>query len=126
MKIRDGHSGTIMNPSSPADPFNDMIVDIDMNLFNIQMKLARFVAALLDETGGVSEIDSVISLQAGEGYRTARCTRISLDAETETICLISSDGREKIAWDDTDIAARYLIAQDLYTRRLSDGLYRGL
>ncbi len=104
-----------------------MLVDMDMNLFNLQVKVTRLVMAILSEKNEYSaDINLSISHSPDDDHRVIRCARIFLDPEDEHIKIDGNESDDPLAWDDLDIAAQYRIAQQLYTRRLSNSLYRSL
>jgi hypothetical protein len=115
-----------MKGPSPGESFDEMMTDIDLNLFSLQARVTRFVIALLvEKAGSTADIELSISHATDDEPCAFRCARIFIDPEDELIKITAAEGRA-LSWDDLNIAAQYLIAHYLYTRRLSDSLYRSL
>ncbi len=107
--------------------FDDMLVDVDMNLFSLQVKVTRLVMAVLSDYAGCSAgLGLSISHSLDEEPHIIHCSRVYIDPEDDLIKIAETRGEDPIAWDDIDIAAQYRIAQHLYTRHLSNSLYRSL
>lgn len=119
-------AGIAMKGSQKGESFDEMMTDIDVHLFSLQARLTRFVAGLLAEKpGGAADIELSISHASDDEPRALQCARVFIDHDDELI-KITDAGGETLMWDDLNIAAQYLIAHYLYTRRLSDSLYRSL
>ncbi len=104
-----------------------MLVDADLNLFSLQVKVTRLVMAILSEkSGGLADINLHMAHSPDEEPRIIRCSRVYIDPEDELIKIAEAGGEEPIGWDDIDITSQYRIAQHLYTRHLSRSLYRTL
>ncbi len=107
--------------------FEEMLVDMDMNLFNLQVKTTRLVMAILSEkTEYSADINVSISHGRDEEHHVIRCSRIYIDADDELIRIDGIRRESSLAWDDLDISAQYRIAQHLYTSHLSGTLRRAL
>ncbi len=103
-----------------------MLVDVDMNLFSLQVKVTRLVMAVLSDYAGFSaDLGLSISRSPDEEPHIIRCARVYIDPQDDLIKITESGG-DDIGWDDIDIAAQYRIAQHLYTRHLSSSIYRSL
>ncbi|HOT45272.1 MAG TPA: hypothetical protein PLM53_09995 [Spirochaetota bacterium] len=103
-----------------------MLVDVDTNLFSLQVKVTRLVMAVLSDYDGRSaDLGLSISRSPDEDPHIVRCSRVYIDPEDDLIKITESGGDE-IGWDDIDIAAQYRIAQHLYTHHLAGSLYRSL
>ncbi len=118
---------TIVTNSAAAEgSFDDMLVDVDVNLFSLQVKVTRLVMAVLSDYDGCSaDLGLSISRSPDEAPHVIRCSRVYIDPEDDLIKITESGG-EDIGWDDIDIAAQYRIAQHLYARHLAGSLYRTL
>ncbi|MBN2158879.1 MAG: hypothetical protein JW807_05750 [Spirochaetes bacterium] len=115
-----------MKGKSQGESFDEMMTDIDLQLFGLQAGLARFVAALLAEkAGNAADIQLSISHAADDEPGAIQCARVFVDPDDELIKITDAAGAT-VEWDGLNIAAQYLIAHYLYTRRLSDSLYRSL
>jgi len=107
--------------------FEDMLVDMDMNLFNLQVKTTRLVMAILsDKAESSADINVSISHSRNEEHQVVRCSRIYIDPEDELIKIEGIRREDPLPWDDIDISAQYRIAQHLYTSHLSGSLKRAL
>ena len=116
-----------MPDKSPHERFNDMLVDIDVSLFDLQRKLALFIGELLDDLKAVrAEVDLAISHQDGDECRLLHCSNIYYDAESEVFMLIVTGRDEPLPWDEISIAAQYLIVQQLFIRHAADSRYDNL
>jgi hypothetical protein len=106
---------------------NDMIIDIDTNMYGLQVKVARFVTALLsDEPEHAADINLSISRGIDDEFHVFRCVKIYIDPEDEIIRIATAGGAGPLAWESFDVAAQYMVAQHLYGRRISNNLYRTL
>jgi hypothetical protein len=116
-----------MNNTVIDTRFDDLLVDADLNLFSLHVKVTRLVMAILSDYAGCSaELVLSISHPADEELRIIRCSRVYIDPEDDLIKIVETGGEDPVGWDDIDIAAQYRIAQHLYTRHLSTALYRSL
>jgi hypothetical protein len=111
----------------PAGILNDMLIDIDTAMYGLQVKVARFVTALLSES---PEQAAGISLSISRGiddeFRVFRCVKIYIDREDEAIRISTPDCAGPLAWESIDVSAQYLVAQHLYGKRYASALYRSL
>ena len=116
-----------MKEKFSKERLSEMLKDMDVSLFNLQLKMAGLVTALLSGSDSeASEIDLPIPVMMNGEMHVIRCARIYIDPADETIKIKAADREEPLAWDDIDISAQYQFAQQLYTRHLSDSLYRAL
>ncbi|MBP7738085.1 MAG: hypothetical protein KA369_19065 [Spirochaetes bacterium] len=105
----------------------DMLVEMDMNLFSLQVKTTRLVMAILSEKAECSaDISVSISHARDDEHHVVRCSRIYIDPEDELIKIEGIRRESPLAWDDLEVSAQYRIAQHLYTEHLSGTLKRVL
>lgn len=112
-------------PGKPSrERFNEMLVDIDVSMFDLQARLARFIGELLDEMRAVrAEIHLPIAHQQDDECSILHCSEIYYDAESEVFMLIVTGRDLPLPWDEISIAAQYLIVQQLFVRHVADTLY---
>lgn len=111
--------------AAPEKRLEDMLVDIDLNLFNLKVKVTRLAIALLsDKDGSAADMNLDIAHAAGDNHRVIRCARIAIDQDDELIKIAEEGSGEVFFWDDLDFGAQYRIVQHLYTTQLSRSISR--
>lgn len=113
--------------AAPEKRLDDMLVDIDLNLFNLKVKVTRLAIALISEMdGSAADVNLDIAHGAGDNHRVIRCARIVIDQEDELIKIAEEGSGETVFWDDLDFGAQYRIVQHLYTSQRSWSIRRTL
>lgn len=108
--------------------FDEMMIQIHNYLFDLQLCLAGFVCEILDELSTDSyDLDIEFPLLDNENYSILKCSKITLDKDSEKLLVTINDDSDKVIdWIDLDVTVQERIAGEIHNGYLSEIIYRQL
>ncbi len=109
------------------DKYDERMVSLGEEVFNLQMKLGSFVYELLGEFDKKEcEISCPISFLDGMEYSILHAERIFIDPEEGIVKIAIHHMNRNPSWGELDISTQYFLSNELLARYASGNIMQSL
>ena len=109
------------------DIFNEMIINIGSSIFDIHVKLTRFVCEVMAEMNAEElEVELTFPYLNMDQYLTLQSEKIIYNSEDEKIYITARDLEDTIEWITLDISVQDIIVNEIHRQYRAEKIYQEL